>query len=573
MKFLLPTAVLAVVIIGGLGIAGIGPAASIMGGLTGEAEEQAVPGPKVKRGPLVISVTQRGNLSAKNSIQIRNELEGRTTILSMIPEGTMVEEGDLLVELDVSNMEEREVQQGISVQNAQAAYTKAVQQLEIQESQNQSDIARGERLVEFAQIDEDKYLNGDYLQSFKAAEEAETVAREERNQAQKRLDDSTKLNAEGFLTDNELETDKLALTRREIALEQAIRAKELLEKYDHPKQKKALAADIEETKRELERIRLQATARLVDFEATVNTSKARLDLEQEELDKIKDQISKAKIYAPGAGIVVYARQKSRWGSGDPIAEGTELHERQEIITIPREGGMIVEASLHETVIKKVQAGQQCTVTIDAMPGRTFEGEVRFVALLPDSNSWWANPNQRLFKTEIAVLDAIPEMRPGMSCKVEILVDALDDVMQVPVQTVFRNGGKTVCFVEGANGPEEVEVKVGRDNDKWVEVLSGLEVGQTVLMAPPTGFKLEAAPTSNGRPNGMPGMNGSKSGGRPEGQGSRPSGGSRPDGKTGTKGKADSKVKGGQATKAKAADVKSGKPGKTQNAAPQQTQKK
>ena len=564
MRFLLPIAVVAVVVIGGLGIAGIGPAATLMGGMTGGEEEAAIPGPKVKRGPMVISVTQRGNLSAKNSIQIRNELEGRTTILSMIPEGTVVKKGDLLVELDVSNMVERRVQQDISVQNARAAHSKAVQQKEIQESQNTSDIERGKRLVEFAQIDKDKYVNGEWPQQLKAAEESITLAQEELKQAEERLADSIKLNAEGFLTDNELETDRLAETRRKIALEQAKRAKELLEVYDNPKQEKALAADILETKRELERIELQAKARLVDFEATENTSKARLEREEDELTKIEDQISKGKIYAPDAGIVVYARQRSRWGSGDPIAEGTELHERQEIITIPREGGMIVEASLHETVIKKVQAGQKCSVTIDAMPGRTFEGEVRFVALLPDSNSWWANPNQRLFKTEIGILDPIAEMRPGMSCKVEILVDALDDVLQVPVQTVFRNGGKTVCFVDGPGGTEEVEVKTGRDNDKWVEVLDGLAEGQTVLMAPPTGFKLEPAPARSGPPNGMtPSMGGD---GKSSAEGGR-SGGGRPSGERGGDRSGSGRPGGGERQGSSKGKVPGGPKGSTQPETP------
>lgn len=571
MRFILPIAVLAVVVIGGLGITGIGPAATLMGGMTGESEESTNPGPKVKRGPMVISVTQRGNLSAKNSIQIRNELEGRTTILSMIPEGTMVEGGELLVELDVSNMEERLVQQGISVQNAQAAYTKAVQQLEIQESQNTSDIERGKRLVEFAIIDKDKYINGDWPQTLKASEESITLAEEELKQAEERLTDSIKLNAEGFLTDNELDTDRLAKTRRSIALEQAVRAKELLEEYDFPKQVKSLDADILETERELERIKLQAKARLVDFEATVNTSLARLNLEKEELAKIEDQISKAKIYAPEPGIVVYARQKSRWGSGDPIAEGTELHERQEIITIPREGGMIVEASLHETVIKKVKAGQKCTVTIDAMPGRNFEGEVRFVALLPDSNSFWANPNQRLFKTEIGIVNPVPEMRPGMSCKVEILVDEIEDAMQVPVQTVFRNGGKTVCFVEDSTGVKEVQVKIGRDNDKWVEILGGLSVGQTVLMAPPTGFKLEPAPSRSQMPEGSMGdaiPGGGEQGARPAGgeQGSR-GGGGESGSRSGTGGRPGGGPKG--KTPAGPSDKK---PGGTQGKVPQEPTK-
>ena len=78
-------------------------------------------GPQVKRGPMVISVTQRGNLSAKNAEQVRNELEGRTTILSLVPEGSRVEEGDVIAELDVSETEDRRVQQEIAVQNAEAA--------------------------------------------------------------------------------------------------------------------------------------------------------------------------------------------------------------------------------------------------------------------------------------------------------------------------------------------------------------------------------------------------------------------------------------------------------------------
>lgn len=501
-RFLLPTAVLAVVVIGGLGIAGIGPGASLMSSMTGDSEQTAVQGPKVKRGPLVISVTQRGNLAAKNSIQIRNELEGRTTILSMIAEGTQCQKGDLLVELDVSNMEERRVQQGISVANARASYKQAVTARDIQVSQNLSDVERAKRQKRFAEMDKDKYIKGDWKQATESAEEAITLAMEELKQAQDRLTYSVKLNEEGFLTRTELETDQLTVQRRTYAQEQANRAKTMLVDFEHPKQLETLDADIAEAARELDRVELQADARLEEFKAAVITSKARLDLEEEEEAKIIDQISKGKIVAPEDGIVVYARQKSRWGSGDPIAEGTELHERQEIITIPREGGMILEASLHETVIKKVKEGQRCTVTVDAMPGRTFDGEVNFVALLPDSNSYWANPNQRLFKTEVAILNPITEMRPGMSCKVEILVDIIENAIQVPVQTVFRNGGKTICFVDHPDGPKEVAVKVGRDNDKWVEIVEGLSEGQTVMMAPPTGFKLEAAPANSPRPERM-----------------------------------------------------------------------
>jgi HlyD family secretion protein len=491
------------------GFFGVGPASGMFANMLGEEQAPVAKGAKVKRGPLVISVTQRGNLSAKDSVQIRNQLEGRTTIITLIPEGTRVTKGDLIAELDVSAMVVRRVQQDINVQNAQASSTKAIQQKEIQISQNGSDVAKAERQLRFAKMDQEKYLKGDYPQALEKADETITQAKERWTQAKDRLSYSKKLHDEGFMTRTEFETDELAALSQEISWNQASRAKKLLVEYDYPKQIELLAADIVEAERELKRVNLQATARLVDFEATVNTSKAKLDLETEELKKINDQIEKGRIFAPEDGLVVYAREKSRWGSGDPISEGVEVRERQEIVTIPREGGMIVEASLHESVIKKIEPGQKCIVKVDALPGFEFQGSVHFVSLLPDSGSFWANPNQRLFKTEISILNPTNEMRPGMSCQVEILVDHIENTLQVPVQAVFRNGGQTLCFVEGRKGPQEVVVKTGQDNDKWVEILSGLQEGDTVHLSAPAGFKLTATTPVNENGPKRPGPPGSR----------------------------------------------------------------
>lgn len=548
-RFVLPVLILGGIAVGGLGVFGIGPAAGWLGGLTADDSEDALPGPQVKRGPMVISVSQRGNLSARNSEIVRNELEGRTTILTLIPEGTSVKEGDIIAELDVSSTEDRRVEQEIALQNAEAAWIKAKQELEIQESQNFSDIERAKRDLRFAEIDLDKYLNGDLPQDRASADEAIALAEEELKQAEETLKYSEGLFEEGFLTRTEYERDRLTAQRREIELDKARRAKELLEKYDRPRQEDTLLADIDEAKRELQRVELQAEARLVDYQASVKSTKSKLDLERTDLEKVRDQLSKATVRAPVDGLVVYARERSRWGSGDPIAEGTEVRERQELVTIPRQGGMIVEASLHESVIKKVQAGQKATIRVDAIPGRTFNGTVDFVSLLPDSQNFWANPNQRLFETRVVVDEATVEMRPGMSCEVEILVDSLDDVLQVPVQAVFRSGARNLVFVDTPNGTVETDVEIGADNGRWVEIKSGLTEGQTVLLSPPADFKLEPPvadpPTrqegagEGGRPGAPAGATGQRpassygEGGRPAGtEGGRPSSpeGGRPTGR-------------------------------------------
>ncbi len=503
-------------------IAGLGWAGWREDGWFRAAPAAVEAGFKVKRQHLDITVSQSGNLSARNATKIYSELEGRAAILELVDEGTVVKPGDLLVKLDSSALEDRKVAQDIAVQNARAALTKAEQTLQIQESQNASDRAAAEQKLDFARSDLRKYLEGDWPKKQLEAEEAIKLAEQEKAQAADRVFWSQKLFDSEFLTRSELETDQLAMTRADIKHQQAIRAAKLLEDFDHPKEQRRLEAAVEEAVRELDRVKLQASARLVDITADVSTNKAKLGLEMEKFAKLTDQISKATILAPVGGYVVYRRSEGGMGRGsETIQKGTEVQERQEIMSIPQAGGMIAEASIHESVVQKVRSGMPVRLKIGAIPGREFRGEVAFVALVPDSNSWWANPNLRQFKTQITILDAGPEMKPGMSCNVEILVDSVDDALVVPVQAVYRSGGGTVCFLDGKARP----VKVGRSSETWVEILEGLTEGEIVAMSPPTGFKPEPEPQAAGAaPPDMPAF-----GGRPGagGAGAMPAGNGAP----------------------------------------------
>jgi HlyD family secretion protein len=460
------------------------------GGWFRGAQVAVVAGTKAERARLDVTVVQRGNLAARNAARIYSELEGRSAILDLVEEGTLVKEGTVLVRLDSSALEDRKVAQDIAVQNARAALTKAEQNLQIQLSQNTSDIAVAAQNLDFARSDLRKYVEGDWPMKLQESEETIVLADTELAQAKDRWEWSDKLEKSGFLTRSELETDALSLERVRIKLEQAKRSKALLEKFDHPKEQRRIEAAVEEATRELDRVNLQTSARLVDLTADVSTNRAKSDLEQEKFLKLQDQIAKATIRSPAEGYVVYKRSEGGMGrSGEMIQKGTEIQERQEILSIPQAGGMIAEVSIHESVVQKVRQGMRARIMVDAIPGREFTGEVTSVALVPDSNSWWANPNLRQFKTSVSVLDASAEMKPGMSCNVEILVDSVEAALLVPVQAVYRTGGKTVCFVAGS----QLEIGVGRSSEAWVEVTSGLEEGAIVALAPPIGFKPEPEP--------------------------------------------------------------------------------
>jgi HlyD family secretion protein len=462
-------------------------------GWIGKSEEAVLLGAPVERKTLVISVVQAGNLAAKDSVSVKSEVEGQTTILSLIAEGTFVKPGDLLAELDVSELRERKVAQEISVQNAEASYVKARAQFEIQESQNQSDIEAAERKLLFAKKDEEKYLKGDLAQLKSAAEEKIKLAEAEIANSENTYNWSKKLADKGFLTTSELDRDRLDFQRAEVQLVQAKRALDLLVDYDDPRQKIELTADVQEAERGLERAKLAAKSRLADFESSLVTSESKLKLEREKLQKYDDQIAKARIVATQPGMVVYARTEGgRMGGSEPIQVGTQVRERQEILSIPRTAGLIVEASVHESVLKQVAIGKPCKIVVDAIPGMEFEGRVQFVALLADKASWWANPNQRLYRTEISVSNPHPDMRPGMSCGIEILSDIVPDALVVPLQSIFVDEGKTIAFVVRGQSWDRRDVKTGRSSQTLVEIVEGLKEGESVLLSAPPGFSPKAA---------------------------------------------------------------------------------
>ena len=120
-----------------------------------------------------------------------------------------------------------------------------------------------------------------------------------------------------------------------------------------------------------------------------------------------------------------------------------------------------------------------------------------VGLLPDSQNRWLNPDLKVYLTTVTIEGTNTWLKPGMSAKVEIFVDHLDDVVYVPVQSIVAGNGRQYCFVAGSfNKPERREVQIGEFNDEFIEVKKGLKEGERVLLNPPEIPDNENAPTDS-----------------------------------------------------------------------------
>ena len=441
----------------------------------------------VQRGPLVISVNEAGTIKAADQEILKSEIEGRASILFLRPEGDQVSQGELLVELDVSALQDDKVDREIAVQNADAAFVQAKEALAVAKNQAQADVSAAELDYQFAKEDIEKYQKGDFPQELKEAENKITIAREELERAKTTAEGSKRLLDEDFISQSEFDADALSEKKARLDLELAENALQLLKTWDYNRKLNEFESAVEQTELALERAKRKASADVVQAEAELRAKEADFARQKDKLAKVAEQIGKAQIHAPTDGLVVYATTgRGGWrGNDEPLQEGKEVREREELIYLPTAVDRIAEVKIHESSLDKAREGLPARVTVDALPGREFWGTVEKIAPLPDGTISWLNPDLKVYATQVRITGENPALKTGMSCRAEIIVERYDDVVFVPVQSVVRVGGVPSVFVIGADGrPQQREVEIGLDNNQMVVVESGLEEGEEVMLSPP-----------------------------------------------------------------------------------------
>lgn len=435
---------------------------------------------KVQRGPMVISLVAPGSIKARNTTEIKCRLEGRDTkIIWIVEEGAIVKAGDKLVELESSGLKEDYIRQQISVATAKAAHEGAVQDLEIQKSKNRTDQVITRNKLEMAQLDLEKYKEGDYKQKLAAAESDIKLAEAQLKRAKDKLEGTQKLLAKGYVNRGELEADQLDVTKQQIELDKARNQKDLLVKYEYKRETSRLETEIEGAQQELERTKRSGESELQNKKTAVEAAKRKLDLEEFQMANLKLQLENSVIYAPQGGMVVYS-QENRWGNDERIQAGVQVRNQQKLIDLPDFSSWQVEVRVHESRIQQVKLGQRASVAIDAFGGQALAAEVAKIGVLPDGSRWYM-PDTKEYIVSLDLTTTTLPLKPGMTAKTEILFDTLRDVLYAPIQAVATLEGKAVVWRKGELGAQPQEVVVGLNNERFVELRSGVREGDVLLM--------------------------------------------------------------------------------------------
>jgi len=238
-----------------------------------------------------VALKEKGELKAAKSTDVKCEVEGKSTIITLIDEGTAVKEGDLLVELASDEIENKIRQEELKESNAITSFEAAKAELDIQRDQNASNIRKAELQIELKKLELDKYEKGDWEQKIKDAQiaiEQATISLQRREQdykAYKELFDKK------YTTQTEFQEKEFDFKKAQWELEKANKAREVLQMYTHVADSRQKTSDLEEAIKECERVKKNAENEEVKKVRTLEGKEKELALTQDQLAKFRSQRS------------------------------------------------------------------------------------------------------------------------------------------------------------------------------------------------------------------------------------------------------------------------------------------
>jgi len=204
---------------------------------------------------------------------------------------------------------------------------------------------------------------------------------------------------------------------------------------------------------------------------TVDESAANLDVALAKLALAQATAARLKIVAPFDGIAGIRAVNV----GDYLKDGTDMVNVEDIDVV------YVDYRLPERFQTQVSKGQKAVVEIDALPGRKFDALIQAVDPLIDANG-------RSIAVRATIDNRQQVLRPGMFARVTTVFGERERAKVIPEEAIVPQGGRqfVIKVVDGAEkdsqASKRVEVKVGIRRPGRVEILDGLNEGDTVVTA-------------------------------------------------------------------------------------------
>ncbi len=504
---------------------------------SGQADEIEYRYAKLERGELIRSITSPGQLVALTQVDVKSKAGGIVTRLA-VDEGAVVKAGDLVAIIDPRDTQALYDQASADADVARSRAEAARRNLDLTQANIENDIANAKAALESAKIrlrraeieaetrptlvdaslataraqvasaeEAERKLNAVTIpQMRRDASSAVSRTAADLDAAKKEFERQKDLLASGYVSGAAVQRAEAALASAQSAYDVArqraqtldaeigalqeaekqnvARARASLKEAEANRSQVPLAQrSLEEAKRAVEQAEI-ALKRAQD--AKIQNQLRREEIVQAEaskvrsrvsLDNAKVQLDSTTVVAPRDGVVTmkYIEEGTIIPPGtSTFSQGTSIVQISDVTT------MFVDCAVDEADVSQVQQGQRVRIVLEAFPGQTSEGVVERV-----NPSATTTNNITAVKVRVRVLPgAKVPLLPGLSANCEFITLSKPNVLLAPAQAVMNEDGKSYVRIKTADPlkPEKREVKVGETGNDGIEILSGVEEGEEIVVA-------------------------------------------------------------------------------------------
>lgn len=359
------------------------------------------------RADLELTVPAKGYLEATKAspVAVPRVPTGAMKVKELVPEGSIVEEGDIVLVFD-------DTQLNIELSNHKASFRSADRRIERTQIQAAIESGSIEVMRQVAELERDKVTS--------------------------------------FKIDDESIYSKLEILEEEV---RKTEAEETILFADASLLLRGEYYDIEE--------------RILDVEKGQVAGK---------IGRVETSLGNLVLRAPIGGLIIY---KKNW-RGATVAVGDTLWPGNVVMSIVDPASTALNAFVLEKDAAGLVAGSPATISVDARPGRAFEGRVTTIAEI--SRPIEADSPVKYTEVTIEIDHGDPSLlKPGMKGEARIVTGSLDDAIVVPRSALRGEPESPFLLLENGGTPEKRPVSLGPGNLVLVSVTDGLEGGERVLL--------------------------------------------------------------------------------------------
>ena len=399
----------------------------------------------VERRDLMNTLSATGTIESQEQKEISSTLQNYEVKTVNVAVGDQVQEGDVLLEFDSTDLED-------SLQQARDELSVAQAQNSLSLKSAQRDLESTKTNVEYqTQSDDQKVENAEQNLDAAQSKAADAAARyqaavDDKNAKKTALDEATAAQA----AQEEIEALTKAYEEASAAEQSAKDASESADNAvttaqnnydsavtDRAKSYESNVSSVEKQEDSVTNQKLNNATNLTKQEDSVQT--------------YEENLEKCTVTAPWAGTVTEVNVEA----GDTYTSGT-------LVKIEDCTGFVVTANIDEYDISKISQGMKVYIKTDATGDEELEGEVTFVSPVPVSSSssgasgGMTTSTDASYEIKVSILTPAEELRIGMTAKLSIVLESVENVLAVPYDAVQQNanGDSVIYVLDGGKGQDE-----------------------------------------------------------------------------------------------------------------------